>query len=95
MYLSKFLRYDEPPDQSWLVYSGEYNGRAGIEFEDVNDGPFKWSKDLGIEGWSDRWVNARGHLRANCKTVESYDVFREFAKVEIITAKKRLGVLEG
>ena len=92
MYLNKFLRYDEPPDQSWLVYSGEYNGSAKIEFDDVNDGHFKWRKDLGIEGWSDRRVNVCGHLRVNCNTVESYDVFREFAKVEIITAKNRLGV---
>ena len=94
MYLRCFLRYEQPPDQSWLVYSGEYEGKAKVEFDEIEDNMdhFTWGA-LGIEGWSDRWNQCRGHLRVNCNSVKTNDVFREFARVEIATANKRLGLL--
>lgn len=92
-YGKKFLRNMERPDQSWLIYSGDYRGEAGVEFrKEDNAGRLSWDDERGIEGWSPRNVYAEGALRANVRSVLENDVFRIFARGQIATARRRLGL---
>lgn len=89
LYFNKFCRYGEPPDQSWLVYSGDFDTSPGIEFD--NDW-LTWDDSKGIEGWTKRRVNAMGNLRVNVLSVRKLDVFRLFARGQIATAMQRMGI---
>ena len=84
------------PNQSWLVYNGDSDSTAAIEFAhdeglrlDSNIG-LKWEGENGITGaWG---LNTRpvGYLRVNSNSVEDYDVFNEFVAGQIATARRHI-----
>lgn len=51
-----------------------------------------WHPEQGIEGWTNSRGQPRGHIRANILTIGKHDIFRDFARGQIATARKRLGL---
>lgn len=94
-YLSDLRRYEtEPPDQSWLVYSGEFNTPPGIEFTDISrNRPMYWDCNSGIMRWESQKLQPVGHIRANILSIkEGMNPFQDFARGQIATARRKLGL---
>ena len=94
-YLSELRRYGtEPPDQSWLVYSGDFNTDPGIEFTQFSrNRPMTWDSHSGIMGWTSDKLQPIGHLRANILSLTKGDnPFLEFARGQIATARRKLNI---
>ena len=89
---------NEPPDQSWLIYSGSSSKVPGIEFDSIDLNQFhnlRWKPASGIQNWETNKLHPVGHIRANVislNTNKGHDPFLEFAKGQISTARNRLGL---
>ena len=86
----------EFPNQSWLVYIGEREVPAKVEFSEGDGidlhGNFglRWCGRDGIEGAWKRDTKPVGHLRVNCDSIATHNVFDEFVAGQIATARRHI-----
>lgn len=84
----------EPPDQSWLIYSGRLSKVPGIEFDSIDSNQLfdlRWKPASGIQNWETNKFHPVGHIRANVISLNGRrNPFLEFAEGQIATARRRL-----
>jgi hypothetical protein len=99
-YLTELRRFEsEPPDQSWLIYSGNFSLKSGIEFNAdsgnqlARNNPMTWDCNAGILNWKTQKLHPVGHIRSNILSLQQGgDPFQEFAQGIVSTARARLGL---